>query len=90
MFRIYHSNQLDILKRLMVELIKRQPLADPFQQEVILVQSPGMAQWLQIELAGHFGIAANIQFPLPGVFCGICVAMCCRISQKKAPSARMR
>ncbi|KGA35836.1 exonuclease V subunit gamma [Pectobacterium brasiliense] len=68
MFRIYHSNQLDILKRLMVELIKRQPLADPFQQEVILVQSPGMAQWLQIELAGHFGIAANIQFPLPGVF----------------------
>ncbi|MCL6408662.1 exonuclease V subunit gamma, partial [Dickeya dadantii] len=40
MFRIYHSNQLDILKRLMVELIKRQPLVDPFQQEVILVQSP--------------------------------------------------
>nr|WP_113865568.1 exodeoxyribonuclease V subunit gamma [Brenneria salicis]NMN92557.1 DNA helicase/exodeoxyribonuclease V gamma subunit [Brenneria salicis ATCC 15712 = DSM 30166]RBP64575.1 DNA helicase/exodeoxyribonuclease V gamma subunit [Brenneria salicis ATCC 15712 = DSM 30166]RLM31351.1 exodeoxyribonuclease V subunit gamma [Brenneria salicis ATCC 15712 = DSM 30166] len=68
MFTVYHSNQLDILKRLMVELIKRQPLQDPFQQEVILVQSPGMAQWLQIELAGHFGIAANIHFPLPGVF----------------------
>ncbi|MEC5318445.1 exodeoxyribonuclease V subunit gamma [Brenneria populi subsp. brevivirga] len=68
MFRVYHSNQLDILKLLMVELIKRQPLADPFQQEVVLVQSPGMAQWLQIELAEHFGIAANIHFPLPGVF----------------------
>ncbi|MFC3394581.1 exodeoxyribonuclease V subunit gamma [Brenneria rubrifaciens] len=68
MFTVYHSNQLDILKRLMVELIKRQPLQDPFQQEVVLVQSPGMAQWLQIELAGHFGIAANIHFPLPGVF----------------------
>ncbi|MCF6590552.1 exodeoxyribonuclease V subunit gamma, partial [Escherichia coli] len=49
-------------------MIKRQPLVDPFQQEVILVQSPGMAQWLQIELATDFGIAANIQFPLPGVF----------------------
>ncbi|WP_409309699.1 exodeoxyribonuclease V subunit gamma [Pectobacterium sp. B1J-3] len=68
MFTVYHSNQLDILKRLMVELIKRQPLQDPFQQEVILVQSPGMAQWLQIELAEHFGIAANLQFPLPGAF----------------------
>ncbi|MBJ7221932.1 MULTISPECIES: exodeoxyribonuclease V subunit gamma [unclassified Brenneria] len=68
MFTVYHSNQLDILKRLMVELIKRQPLQDPFQREVILVQSPGMAQWLQIELAEHFGIAANIHFPLPGVF----------------------
>ncbi|MFE8153726.1 exodeoxyribonuclease V subunit gamma [Brenneria goodwinii] len=68
MFTVYHSNQLDILKRLMVELIKRQPLEDPFQQEVVLVQSPGMAQWLQIELAEHFGIAANIHFPLPGVF----------------------
>ncbi|MEH2919653.1 exodeoxyribonuclease V subunit gamma [Samsonia erythrinae] len=68
MFRIYHSNQLDVLKMLMVELMKRQPLTDPFQPEVILVQSPGMAQWLQIELAGAFGIAANIQFPLPGVF----------------------
>ncbi|MCG8707252.1 exodeoxyribonuclease V subunit gamma [Brenneria sp. 4F2] len=68
MFRVYHSNQLDILKQLMVELIKLQPLEDPFQQEVVLVQSPGMAQWLQIELAENFGIAANIHFPLPGVF----------------------
>ncbi|QZN95325.1 exodeoxyribonuclease V subunit gamma [Symbiopectobacterium purcellii] len=68
MFRVYHSNQLDILKTLMVTLIARQPLQDPFQPETILVQSPGMAQWLQIELATHFGIAANLHFPLPGVF----------------------
>ncbi|MGL9760583.1 MAG: exodeoxyribonuclease V subunit gamma [Symbiopectobacterium sp.] len=68
MFRVYHSNQLDILKTLMVTLIARQPLQDPFQAEIILVQSPGMAQWLQIEFASHFGIAANLHFPLPGVF----------------------
>ena len=68
MFTIYHSNQLDVLKRLMVALITRQPLQDPFAQEMILVQSPGMAQWLQIELATHFGVAANLRFPLPGVF----------------------
>lgn len=68
MFTVYHSNQLDLLKTLAAVLMQRQPLRDPFQPEVVLVQSPGMAQWLQIELADHFHIAANIDFPLPGVF----------------------
>ena len=68
MFRIYHSNQLDLLKALAAALIERQPLRDPFQPEVILVQSTGMAQWLQMELAAHFGIAANMEFPLPASF----------------------
>lgn len=68
MFTVYHSNQLDMLKTLTTELIKGHPLVDPFSQEVILVQSPGMAQWLQMELAQTFGIAANITFPLPATF----------------------
>ncbi|OSN08155.1 exonuclease V subunit gamma [Lonsdalea britannica] len=68
MFTVYHSNQLDILKELTAVLMQQQPLTDPFQPEMVLVQSPGMAQWLQIELAEKFHIAANIQFPLPGVF----------------------
>ena len=65
MFTVYHSNQLDLLKQLIAALIEGQPLQNPFEQEVILVQSPGMAQWLQMELAKQFGIAANIEFPLP-------------------------
>lgn len=68
MFRVYHSNQLDLLKTLTSALIAREPLADPFQPEVVLVQSPGMAQWLQMQLAEQFGIAANIAFPLPATF----------------------
>ncbi|MFB6422140.1 MAG: exodeoxyribonuclease V subunit gamma [Candidatus Malihini olakiniferum] len=68
MFRVYHSNQLNVLKALMVTLMSSQPLRDPFQPETILVQSAGMAQWLQIELAAHFGISANLHFPFPGVF----------------------
>lgn len=68
MFTVYHSNQLDLLKTLTSALIAREPLADPFQQEVVLVQSPGMAQWLQMQLAEQFGIAANIVFPLPATF----------------------
>lgn len=68
MFTVYHSNQLDLLKTLTAALIAGRPLRDPFQPEVILVQSNGMAQWMQMELAAHFGIAANIEFPLPASF----------------------
>lgn len=68
MFITYHSNQLDLLKTLTVTLIEKDPLKNPFQKEIILVQSPGMAQWLQIQLAQSLGISANIEFPLPATF----------------------
>ncbi|AIJ08912.1 MULTISPECIES: exodeoxyribonuclease V subunit gamma [Edwardsiella] len=68
MFTVYHSNQLDVLTQLMAALMQGQPLETPFAREVILVQSPGMSQWLQMELARSFGIAANIDFPLPATF----------------------
>ena len=60
MFTLYHSNQLDLLKELLVSRIRQAPLSHPFEHEQILVQSPGMAQWLKLELAKAFGIAANI------------------------------
>lgn len=68
MFTVYQSNRLDILKELLVELIRRKPLINPFVDEQILVQSPGMAQWLRLELASSLGIAAGMQFPLPASF----------------------
>lgn len=68
MFTVYHSNQLDLLKTLACWQIENQPLRDPLRSEVVLVQSPGMAQWLQMSLASEFGIAANIDFPLPASF----------------------
>ena len=67
-FTIYHSNQLDVLKDLLVELIRRDPLSNPLEDEQILVQSPGMAQWLRLALADGFGIAAATAFPLPASF----------------------
>ncbi len=68
MFTVYHSNQVDVLKSLLVELIRLNPLENPFDKEQILVQSPGMSQWLKMELAKEFGVAANIDFPLPATF----------------------
>lgn len=68
MLRIYHSNALDTLRDVLVEMIRQDPQSDPFVAEQILVQSPGMAQWLKLELAERMGIAANIEFPLPASF----------------------
>lgn len=68
MLRVYHSNRLDVLEALMEFIVERQRLDDPFQAEMVLVQSTGMAQWLQMTTASRFGIAANIEFPLPASF----------------------
>ncbi|MGL5757390.1 exodeoxyribonuclease V subunit gamma [Plesiomonas sp.] len=68
MLTVYHSNQLDVLKSLLCQLMRIDPLDDPFESDVILVQSPGMAQWLRLQLAEEFGIAANLAFPLPATF----------------------
>ena len=51
MLRVYHSNRLDVLEALMEFIVERQRLDDPFQAEMVLVQSTGMAQWLQMTLA---------------------------------------
>ncbi|MDP2562351.1 exodeoxyribonuclease V subunit gamma [Psychrobium sp. 1_MG-2023] len=68
MFHLYHSNKLAVLKSILAHLIKTDPQPNPFANEQILVQSPGMAQWLKIELAKELSICANITFPLPASF----------------------
>jgi exodeoxyribonuclease V gamma subunit len=68
MLRVYHSNRLDVLEALMEFIVEQDRLDDPFEPEMVLVQSTGMAQWLQMTLAKRFGIAANIDFPLPASF----------------------
>ncbi|WP_112083728.1 exodeoxyribonuclease V subunit gamma [Haemophilus influenzae] len=68
MFIVYYSNQLEKQKEILSSLFKSLPPEDPFQQDIILVQSPNMAQWLQIELAKETGISANLKFPMPASF----------------------
>lgn len=68
MLTIYHSNHLDVLKDLLAELLRQSPPTNPLADEQILVQSPGMAQWLRLALAQELGITAGIRFPLPASF----------------------
>lgn len=68
MFRVYHSNDLDVLKDILLTLVEQTPLSDPFQPEKILVQSSGMGQWLQMQIANKFGVSANFDFLMPATF----------------------
>ena len=67
MFRLYHSNDLEVLRGGLLNEMGTAPLG-PFDQEAILVQSQGMAHWLKLQLADGLGIAAQVDFPLPSSF----------------------
>jgi exodeoxyribonuclease V gamma subunit len=69
---LVHGNQPERLRDLMIEWIKQYPLA-PLENEVILVQSNGIAQWLKLAFAadsvdGGCGISAALDLSLPARF----------------------
>ncbi|GFM57539.1 RecBCD enzyme subunit RecC [Pseudomonas cichorii] len=74
-FMVVHGNRPDELRSLVVSWMRRYPLA-PLENEIALVQSNGIAQWLKLALAedaqdedqGGCGIAAAIDVQLPGSF----------------------
>ncbi|MEJ2466225.1 MAG: exodeoxyribonuclease V subunit gamma [Candidatus Thiodiazotropha sp.] len=67
MLILHQSNRLEYLARRLAERLG-QPVRDPLRPDWVVVQHPGMARWLSLELAQTLGIAANIEFPLPAVF----------------------
>ena len=67
MLKLYHSNDLEVLKGLLLSIMSQQP-PGPFEREAILVQSQGMAHWLKLNIADSLGGAAQLDFPLPSSF----------------------
>jgi len=65
---LYKSNRLETLAHNLAEQSLRPPLSSPFVAEQILVQTQGMAQWLELELSKRQGIVANVEFPFPRAF----------------------
>ncbi|OUL58889.1 exodeoxyribonuclease V subunit gamma [Pseudoalteromonas ulvae] len=68
MLHIIQSNRLEVLEQQLAQLLTDEPLNTVFEQEIILVQSPGMAQWLKVSFAEQHGVVAQIDFPLPSSF----------------------
>jgi exodeoxyribonuclease V gamma subunit len=68
-FAVIHANHLEDLTDITIQWLHTTPLA-PLENEVFLVQSNGMAQWLKLELAGDeaCGISAAQEFQMPQRF----------------------
>ncbi len=73
-FAVLHGNRLEDLTEATVDWLRQTPLA-PLENEVFLVQSNGMAQWLKLALASEaageasgLGISAAHRFELPQSF----------------------
>lgn len=68
MFYIHQSNLLEILAAQLSDILATDSGSNPFVAEQVLVQSPGMSQWLKIYLAKQLGVMANCDFPLPSSY----------------------
>ncbi|MCH8500797.1 MAG: exodeoxyribonuclease V subunit gamma [Aliidiomarina sp.] len=64
---VAHSHRLEDLTSVAVTFMANYPLA-PLEEETVLVQSNGIAQWLKINLAEANGIAAMLNVTLPARF----------------------
>src|SRR5690554_1667961 len=64
---VAHSHRLEDLTSVAVTFMANYPLA-PLEEETVLVQSNGIAQWLKINLAEAKGIAALLNVTLPARF----------------------
>lgn len=64
---ILHGNQMEMLRAAVFDWLRRYPLG-PLEQETILVQSNGFAEWLKIALAEELGVCAATRVALPARF----------------------
>jgi len=67
MLHLHHGNRMERLADALAALLA-EPLPDPLQPEVVVVQHPGLARWLEIAIAERLGVCANVRFPLPARF----------------------
>ncbi len=62
-----HSNRTEVLAQTVFAWLRAHPLG-PLEQEVVLVQSNGMAEWFKMALAREGGVCAAMRVELPGRF----------------------
>jgi exodeoxyribonuclease V gamma subunit len=62
----YSGNDLSILAQKLSDCLQENMPADPLAPQVIIVPNRDTAKWLQLRLSEYSGIAANLNFMLPG------------------------
>ena len=66
-FIALHGNRSEDLAQAVIAWLGQNPLA-PLEQEVVLVQSNGIAEWFKMELARQLGVCGSTRVELPGRF----------------------
>src|SRR3989339_392610 len=66
-FNIFWGNRLESLAKTLADVV-REPLSNPLQSEIIVVQNRGMQRFVSMRLAEENGICANVRFPFPRSF----------------------
>ena len=66
-FIVLHGNRSEDLMQTLVAWLGRYPL-QPLEEEVFLVQSSGMSEWIKMELARQSGVCSAMRAELPGQF----------------------
>ncbi|MHB8949868.1 MAG: exodeoxyribonuclease V subunit gamma [Rhodoferax sp.] len=66
-FLAFHSNRSEDLAEVVINWMRRHPLS-PLEEEIVLVQSNGMAEWVKMELARMGGVCASTRVELPSRF----------------------
>jgi len=64
---ILHGNQMELLRAAVFDFLRSHPLG-PLEEELVLVQSNGVAEWLKIALAEDLGVCAATRVALPARF----------------------
>ncbi len=72
---LYTGNRMENLVQTLAEVLD-QPISHPLAPEILVVQSQGMQRWLDMKLAGYFGVWANCRYLFPNalvddLFCRI-------------------
>jgi exodeoxyribonuclease V gamma subunit len=66
-FIALHGNRSEDLAQAVIAWLAQNPLA-PLEQDVVLVQSNGIAEWFKMELARQLGVCGSTRVELPGRF----------------------
>ncbi len=66
-FIVLHGNRSEELAQTVLAWQNQHPL-DPLEEEVILVQSSGMAEWFKMTQAQQLGVCSAAKVELPGRF----------------------
>ncbi|NIT56772.1 MAG: hypothetical protein GWN00_11220, partial [Aliifodinibius sp.] len=65
MLKFYYSTELEKLADRLFQELDENPLSNPLEKEIFVVQNHGIGQWLSLRMAEKEGIAANLKFEFP-------------------------